>query len=547
MSKIRITLDDGTRREIDPGGGADARSLAELLAAHGLPLNTRCGLRGLCRGCEIRLEEGSVTVGGETVAAPAVVRACTARAAGPVVLAIPARSRMEHRPQVGETFRIDVPTAHRPLFEPEPGGRDTAFAVDIGTTTVVVMLVDLVSGEVLSRAGGFNEQIRFGDNVLTRIDAARERVVARDMQSAVVAGTIVPLLERACERAGREPARLAGGAIAGNTTMLHLLCGEDPTPLGVAPFAPRFIAGRRLACGDIGLGVAGGLPGPATPLHLLPGIAGYIGADIVAGIYATGMMFDDGPSLLVDIGTNGEVVLQSGRRLTACATAAGPAFEGSGLRCGSRAREGAISRLRVTCPPFRVEAETIGGVPLARAAGICGSAYIDFLAEGRRCGLLTMSGRFTAEAWAQVPDSHRVTGDDERAVRLAAANGAGAAVVSEVDVAVLLQAKAAIGAGIETLLGEANIAADALSRVYLAGGFGMHLDVANAIAIGLLPGFRPEQVEVVGNTSLAGAVLALVDRTTLDEMEDLRGQAEVLELNLQDGFADRYVDHLMLP
>ena len=334
MARVTIRFEDGTEHRFDGGSG---ESLADLLEARGFPLNTRCGRRGLCRGCEVEIEEGTVRCGAERVASPAIVRACLAVAEGEVALRVPIRSRMEHRPQVGETFRIDVPYAHQPLFEPDGERRDTAFAIDVGTTTVVVLLVDLHTGEVLSRAGGFNAQIRFGDNVLTRIDAARDPVQRTRMQELVVRETIEPLLACACERSGRVPQRLAGGAIAGNTTMLHLLVGEDPASLGVAPFTARFLGSRNLCAVDIGLGLAGALA-PDLPLRLLPGLSGYVGADIVAGIAATGMRYAESPALLVDIGTNGEIVLQSDGRLFACATAAGPAFEGAGLRSGSRAR-----------------------------------------------------------------------------------------------------------------------------------------------------------------------------------------------------------------
>lgn len=543
MSRIEIRETEGDGQILDVTPQEAGRSLAEVLAGRGCGLNTRCGRRGLCRGCEVEVIEGQLVVGDETLGAPTTVRSCQAVISGDLVIRIPHRSRMEHRPQVGETFRIDVPSAHQPLFPAQPGVSDTVFAVDIGTTTVVVLLIDGMSGELLSRAGGFNEQIRFGDNVLTRIAAGGDPALRCEMQAAVV-GTISTLLERACERAGREASRISGGAIAGNTTMLHLLVGEDPSSLGVAPFEPGFVEGRSISWSE--LGRDGPIAGD-TRLHLLPSIAGYLGADIVAGVYATGMVFDEKPSLLVDIGTNGEVVLQSGGKLSACATAAGPAFEGCGLRCGSRAGVGAVSDLRIKSDPFRIVAGTIGDVPLSRATGICGSAYIDFLAQGRMSGLLGESGRFDHETWQQVPESLRVLDDDERALRLADDGGRGEAMVSEVDVALLLQAKAAIGAGIETLLHAAGIEALEIGRVCLAGGFGMHLDVGHAIAVGLLPGFREEQIEVVGNTALAGALLVLVDRTTLDEMEELRGQVEVLELNLQEGFEDRYVDHLMLP
>lgn len=538
---ITIELASGEVREVPIVAGK--HSLADRFASRGLPLNTRCGQRGLCRGCEVELLEGALEVDGVTVNSPATVKACHAWLDGPTTIRIPARSRIEHRPQVGETFEIAAPYAHQPLFPFIPGQCDTAFAVDIGTTTVVVLLVDLVSGQVLSRAGAFNEQIRFGDNVITRIEVGRQPEKLAAMQHAIVIETIRPLLLRACERAGRSVDRIAGGAIAGNTTMLHLLVGEDPTPLGIAPFTPRFIHGRQISVRDINLDADGLVPD--TPMQLLPGIAAYIGADITAGIFATGMVFDSAPSLLVDIGTNGEIVLQNGGKLMACATAAGPAFEGCGLRCGTRAREGAVSDLNLKLNPFSVGTEVIGNVPLTRASGLCGSAYVDFLATARNSGLLGTTGRFNMAAWGNMPAKNRFTENGERAFRLAESNGQ--LRISEVDVALLLQAKAAIGAGIEVLLETAGIRASDVGHVYLAGGFGMHLNVAHAITIGLLPGFREEQVRVVGNTALAGALLALVDRTTLDEMGNRSAQVEVVELNLTDGFEERYVEHLLLP
>jgi uncharacterized 2Fe-2S/4Fe-4S cluster protein (DUF4445 family) len=523
---MRITVEspDGPARQLSVASHEHSLALSGVLAAHGFPLNTRCNGRGLCRGCKVEVDG-------------VAVRACAVPPADGVTVRIPGRSRLEHRPQVNDSFRIEIPYARRPLFNPAPGLRDTAFAVDLGTTTVAVLLVDLTTGEVLARAGAFNEQIRFGDNVVTRIDAARAPGALAAMQSAAAA-TVAALLRQAGDRAGRALSRLAGGVVAGNTTMLHLLVGADPAPLGVAPFTPRFLDARRVTAGELGLaGVEAGLP-----VRLLPGIAAYIGADITAGVCATGMRFDEQPSLLVDIGTNGEIVLQCGGRLTACATAAGPAFEGSGLRCGGRARAGAVSGIALALDPFRLEAATIGGVPPGRADAICGSAYIDFLAAGRRCGLLNEAGRFAAEVWRQIPDDRRLEVDGGKALRVA-----GEACISEADVAVLLPAKAAVGAGIETLLSATGIKAGEIARVYLAGGFGLHLDAGHAIAVGLLPGFRAEQVRAVGNTALAGALLALTDRTALEEMEAWRGGVAVLELNLQEGFEDCFVDHLSLP
>jgi uncharacterized 2Fe-2S/4Fe-4S cluster protein (DUF4445 family) len=539
---VQVELESGALREISVA--RDDLLLADILAAHGMPLNTRCGQRGLCRGCEVLLRDGAMMIDGKVVVAPATVQSCRARINEPVAIQIPGRSCVGHLPQAGETFEIAVPYAHQPLFPAVAGGRDTGFAVDAGTTTVVLLLVDLVTGQVLSQAGAFNEQIRFGDNVITRIEAARKPEDLAAMQRAIVAETIQPLLLLACQRAGRPLERIAGGAVAGNTTMLHLLIGEDPAPLGILPFTPRFLKGRQVLARDLDLAAAG--LAPETPVQLLPGIAAYIGADIAAGISATGMAFARSPSLLVDIGTNGEMVLQSGGKLTACSTAAGPAFEGCGLCCGTRARAGAVGGLRLSLHPFQLEIETIGHVPLTRANGLCGSAYVDFLATGRSSGLLGATGRFETAAWESVPVQNRLMDNGGKALRLTDTCGAGALRVREADVALLLQAKAAIGAGIEILLKTAGVRAVDVARVNLAGGFGMHLNVAHAIAIGLLPGFREEQVRVVGNTSLAGALLALVDRTMLDEMENLRAQVKVIELNLADGFENAYIEHLML-
>lgn len=538
---IRSGASGETRHLTLTADSAD-QSLTDVLALHGVPLNTRCGQRGWCKGCQVELLEGDLAgPDGETADAGATVKSCRMRLVpgSRVVLRIPETTRLGLAPQVGETFEINVPYQLEPLFPPS-GARDTAFAVDVGTTTVVVMLVDLPSGTMLSRAGGFNAQIRYGDNVLTRIGAATSPQVRQAMRRALVGETLTPLLAKACERAGRPPERLAGGTIAGNTTMLHILADEDPTPLGIAPFTARFLEGRVLTADGTGL-VLDGLD-PDLPLQLLPGLSAYVGADITAGVYATGMTFDAEPALLVDMGTNGEIVLHHGGRLIGCATAAGPAFEGSGLSSGTRAQAGAVETVRLGLDPFHLELETIGGGPVTPESGVCGSAYVDFLATARGCGLLQSNGRFDRKRWTEVPEEHRMESDDGFALRLIA----GGPRISEVDVAHLLQAKAAIGAGIETLLEVAGISAGQVGRVYLAGGFGMHIDLAHAVAAGLLPGFAPDKVVVVGNTSLGGAVLTAIDRSALAEMESLRTRIEVVELNLHEGFEDRYIDHLAL-
>ena len=514
-----------------------ALSLAEILAAGGLPLNTRCCLRGLCRGCTIVVAEGTF-LEGETQClvqpgSPREVLACGCRsvADGSLRLSIPPKSLLSHPPVVVSDFRTEIPAGCDPIFsrwKEVPLG----VAVDLGTTTVALLLAELGSGRILARASALNAQVRSGDNVLTRIylcqqDKSRIAGLQREFWN----DTFHPLFEEVLKTSGATRDQVAGIVVAGNTTMLHLAAGEDPTPLGTVPFTPLFLNQRVL-----GLEIAG------HEVILLPGISAYVGADIAAGAICCASAYGESPRLLVDAGTNGEILLSGPRGHLACATAAGPAFEGCGLTCGMRAADGVVGRIRLESDPFGVSLEVIGAGEATH--GITGSAYIDFLAEGRSAGLLEENGRFSKDFVEAHPGwfSREETGlafllrPERPHLR-----------ISEVDVALLLQAKSAIAAGVLTLLERQGLRPEEIERVYLAGGFGLHLSVPHAIACGLLPGFRDDQIEAVGNTSLGGAYLAMLDQTLAAEMDALRSGVETVELNLDPGFEDRYLDHLALP
>ena len=532
--RIRVELPDGAQ-ELVLAPDQARRSLAEILRSQGLALNTRCGEKDMCAGCLVELVRGSLehldgSMLGADQHAPTEVRGCRYRPTGDAVtLRIPQRSRLAYAPQVLDSYRINVPYAHDPI-EAEGIG----VAIDIGTTTVALQAFDLASGEPSGKASGFNTQMHFGDDVLTRINlcSTDPGMLAR-MQEAIVRETILPLVREALGDLGR----VACYTIAGNTTMLHLLAGADPTPMGVAPFTPRFLERAPFEAARIGLEPA------EAPVYLLPSIAAYIGADLTAGLFASGLLYDEGPSLLVDVGTNGEILLRHDGRTSGCATAAGPAFEGSGLTGGIRAGEGAISHMVFRTDPFQVEWERIGPKGM-KPTGVCGSGYVDLLAEGSRCGLLSPVGRFQPIGGLE---EHLVATPHGLALRVAWGQGKRPILVSEGDVARLLQAKAAVAAGILTLLGRHGLSPRDVKTLYLAGGFGMHLELANAIACGLLPGFTTAQIELVGNTSLAGATLALLDRNTLAELAKARANVEVVELNLDPRFEDTYLDQLSLP
>lgn len=523
--------------------GTDAQlSIADALADAGLPLDTRCGRRGLCDGCLIELLDGRLThlpTGRSVSASPTLLRACEHAPAGREVhLRIPARSCLSHKAAIVDEFTLRAALRVDPLIDDARDG-DVGAAIDVGTTTVAVLLADLRGGAVLARASAFNRQAQFGDNVVTRITACAGRPDAVAKQRLAVArDTIAPLIADALAAAGVEARRLRVAAVAGNTTMLHLLAGVDPTPLGTAPFTPGFLDHRVLPAG--GRGAHAGIP---CDCHLLPGAAAYLGADIVAGLLAIDLTRDARPALFVDVGTNGEMVLWDGARLVGCATAAGPAFEGSGLSSGSRAVDGAVARVSIDETAARIDLTTIGGTePL----GICGTGWIDLIAELRRCGALGSSGRFDPAAAPPVLRD-RVGRADGAGLVCRLTDGRPALQVSEHDIAVLLQAKGAIAAGVRMLLARCGLGAQDVGSVYLAGGFGRHMSAANAVAIGLLPGFRPDQVVAVGNTSLAGAMLGLLDRAALPRLAALARSIRVIELNLDPAYEDAFIDCLALP
>lgn len=543
-SHLHLKTSDGVSR-VTLDHGDEALALSELLARRGTPLNTRCGGRGLCKGCEVLLEAGAVRerqTGITVHADPAphrAIRACQVgmRLNQPASISIPPRSLLRHEPAVVAEFKLGVPWAQDPI---DPSARFGA-AVDVGTTTVALLLADLTSGTSIGGASAFNAQVRFGEDVLTRIQRCREDASSvAALQRAIAVETLQPLLEEACAAAGISPAQVGVMTVAANTTMQHLLAGIDPSPLGIYPFTPVFLGHRTYAPPELGLAFGG----PGAQVHLLPGPAAYVGADLAAGVVATGMLYRDGLSVLVDVGTNGEIIVQSGGRLLGCATAAGPAFEGAGLTSGTRGVRGAIERIRLEANPYVAQVGIIGDA--VQPLGICGSAYVDFLSEARRSGIVGEKGRFTT-TFAATAGEALAPDDYGRKLRLHPRGLSGPIWISELDISRLLQAKAAIAAGLCTLLEKIGRTPADVDRLFLAGGFGMHLSLDHAIACGLLPGFTPAQIEVVGNTSLGGAFLALNDRNALAEMETVCAQLETIELNLEPEFEGAFIDHLTLP
>lgn len=521
-------------------------SLSEMLRHQSVPLNTRCGERGICDGCMVELHEGQLQhrLTGELVASnhePILLKACDHKigddVTGRITITVPQRSTTAYKPSVLDSCKINIPFAHQPLC-PVTDQRHMALAVDIGTTTVAMMLIDLRDGNTLGRASAFNKQMHMGDDVLTRINlCSTDPSIITQMQSKLVAETFEPLIAELLEKTGISRQHITGMTAAGNTTMLHLLAGVDPSSMGFMPFTPQFLEHRQCDWQQVGLAWDDSW-GDAPQLHLLPGAAAYVGADLVAGFLASGLCYDQGPSLLVDVGTNGEIIFQHGDTLLGCATAAGPAFEGAGLKAGIRAGDGAVSHIDIQTDPLHFDLTVIGNI---KPIGMCGSAYIDLLAKGRTTGIIDTRGHFDTQRFPQL--SPRILLREGRSPALHLGHDL---YVSEAEIARLLQAKAAIAAGVLTLMDRAQIKAGDIKRLYLAGGFGMHVNLQSAIDSGLLPGFALEQIELVGNTSLAGAFMGMMDCDLMAVMSEQAQKIDVLELNMEPSFEDHYIDQLTL-
>lgn len=524
---------------------ADSRpTLAQLLELAGIPLNLRCGGEGVCGGCRVQLAEGTFRTDGQTLILPAGSQheafACqTHVVSADAGILIPAASLLETSGQIVSDFHAPKASSAQAVSATAP----LAAAVDIGTTTVALVLLDPATGHILARASQYNQQIRKADDVASRISFCRTEAEVRVMQELVIRQTINPLLAEACAAAGVQTGRVERLAVAGNTVMEHLFLGLPVESIGRLPFnAVRHI---HPACEAATLGL---LMAPCGRVDVVPSVAGYIGGDIVADIYAAQLHARGGESVLVDVGTNSEIVYALDGRLLACATAAGPAFEGAGLLHGRRASPGAIEHVRCD-DKLEFQCDVIGG---GKADGLCGSGIIDFLATGFRCGLINAHGRFDIE---RLKNAGRYVicplarGSSHACVLVpanASANGQ-AVVVTERDIEQVLKAKAATYAGLKTLLALQGRRVREIPRFVLAGGFARHIDIANAIALGLLPDLPLDRFEVLGNGSLAGAYLALTDVAALPAMEQLSRLPQAIELNRTQDFEDNFIDALLIP
>ncbi|MFH1355459.1 MAG: ASKHA domain-containing protein [Candidatus Omnitrophota bacterium] len=421
----------------------------------------------------------------------------------------------------------------------EPGNtsdKNFGFCFDIGTTTISGQLVDLNNKKVLGTKATYNKQASFGSDVITRIIYAREEDGLEKLHHAVI-DSMNHMIKGLIQEHSLDLNDVNCILCAGNTTMVHLLLRVDPTYIRREPYVPTANSLPTIRAAEAGLKI-----NPRGLLLCIPGVSSYLGGDITAGVLSCGLYKEKDLSLLIDIGTNGEIVLGNEEFMVACAASAGPAFEGSGVTCGMRASQGAIQKVQISEKTLKVKYSTIGEV---KPRGICGSGYIDTIASMFRAGVIDKNGKI------KVQDKERIR-DGEYGKEFVVAfkkesDSSGDIVITETDIENLKRAKAAIYSAASILVRHMDLSFSDIKKIFIAGGFGTYIDVKNAIDIGLLPDLEIGKFIFVGNSSLAGSRQVLLSYDAMKQANEIANKITYLELSVDPAYMDEYMAALFFP
>ncbi len=529
-------------------------SLFEAARRAGIVLNAPCGGEGLCGHCEVRVMDGDLTAptpAEEETFTPDQLAAgwrlaCQAQPLGDVRLHVPPASlATAQRIQTeGRDFHIALDPAVQAMETDgrtrfmrgqqvvtvrPPGATPLGLAVDLGTTKLAGYLVDLQSGETLAAAGAMNPQIAFGEDLMSRLAHAMHTPQGADQLRAAVVQAVNDLSRALYEQAARAPADIADAVVVGNTAMHHLFAGLPVTQLGASPYTPAVSDAMDIPAGTLGLALA-----PQVNVHLLPNIAGFVGADHVAMLLGSGMLAREGVVLGLDIGTNTEISLLAHEAHYACSAASGPAFEGAHIRHGMRAAPGAIEKVLIHGEVVRIQ--TIADQP---PVGLCGSGILDLTAQLRQRGLINPRGAFVN------PEANSHLRRDAEGWAFVVARGERDITFSRRDINEVQLAKGAIRAAVQILLERAGVTEAGIDAVVIAGAFGTYLDVQSGMAVGLFPRVARARFSQVGNAAGTGARMALLSRAVRRQAAEIARRVRYVELTSEPGFTARFARALM--
>lgn len=412
-------------------------------------------------------------------------------------------------------------------------------AIDIGTTTVSAVILDLETGELLAKASAGNGQIRYGADVINRIIESTKEGGREKLQKAIIQETINPMIDNMCRSAKIQGSRIYHMCVASNTTMNHLFAGVNADPLRMEPYIPAFFETDNLHAGDLGIHVH-----QDAKIVIAPNIGSYVGGDITAGTLVSMIWNKPEFNLFIDLGTNGEIVFGNSDFMMSCACSAGPAFEGGDISCGMRATDGAIEACTIDAktmePTFRIVGEE-GQKPV----GLCGSGIIDVIAELFRCQIISPKGKFVREGKRVRHDEYGI-GSYVLAFKEEAA-GHKDVVINEVDIDNFIRAKGAIFSAICTMIRSLDFDVSMIENVYVAGGIGSGINMKNAVTIGMFPDIEIEKFHYIGNSSLTGAYNMVLSRQAEEKVYELSHNMTYMELSTDPGYMDEFVAACFLP
>lgn len=440
------------------------------------------------------------------------------------------------------TCTIGVRGSVYELIEIEPGDgnkNNLGVAIDVGTTTIVAYLIDLNSAKPIGSEATYNSQMKYGEDYIQRIMYSMQNDALEEMQNSVVTD-INGLINILVKNYHKNLHDITAVVCSGNTAMLHFLLALDPSNIRKEPYVPSANNIPVIRAAEVGIGI-----NKRGLLYALPSVAAYVGSDITAGILATGVYLMDELFLFIDIGTNGEVVLGNKEWMVCCSASAGPSFEGSDVHHGMRAARGAIEKLFIykNNGKFEVEYNTIDN---ARARGICGSGLLDCIANLVRNGIIDRAGKFQKGL-----NDERLRETDNGLefviVKCTDSDIKTDIIITQADISNLIRSKAAIYAAISTLLKSMGMSIGDISKVYIAGGFGNYLNIKSAITIGMLPDMDPSKIQFVGNTSVAGAKLALVSKGAFEKAKEIASSMTYFDLMGNNKFMDEFMSSNFLP
>ncbi|MCM8758611.1 MAG: ASKHA domain-containing protein [Candidatus Omnitrophica bacterium] len=419
----------------------------------------------------------------------------------------------------------------------EPGDtsqRNFGLAIDVGTTTIVVSLIDLNSGRTVATEISLNRQISYGDDIISRIVYAEDKDGLEQMHHLVV-GTINDIIQALTKKNNVQQNEIYVCVCSGNMTMMHLLLKIDPSFLRREPYIPAANFFPVVNAFDVGIRI-----NPAGLLYIISGVSSYVGGDITSGVLITNLFQKKNLHMLIDVGTNGEIVLGNKEWLICCSASAGPAFEGSGVKDGMRAISGAIRSFKID-DSFQVKYGVIGN---CLPAGICGSGYIEILSELFKAGIIDRSGKIMEKN-----ERVRIGNDGPEFVIEygdKTLNGKDI-VITQADIDNLIRAKAAIFAGIQSLVSKVGVKISEIERFFIGGGFGNYLNIEKAIKIGLLPDLPIDKYVFMGNTSLAGAKAYLISAYARQVAEEITRKMTYLDLSREQSYTEEYLSALFIP